>query len=95
MNNPKTLNEMIAHVKEHNGWTMFPPDLDALGDREDIAKQIAEASDTVLEWNYGGSPRFMPKNEERCALIRRSWAALGLDINAYARNGNLVKMFGE
>lgn len=93
MNSPKTLDEMIVHVKEHNGWTMFPPDLDALGDREEIATHIAEASDTVLEWNCGGSPRFMPKSKEQCDSIRRSWAAVGLDINAYDRDGNLVQSY--
>ena len=79
MNDTTTLEGMIAQVIKYPGWTMYPPHLDALGDRVEIAKQVAEATGTVLEWNEGGSPRFMPKDPTEQAKIRASWDSIGLD----------------
>jgi hypothetical protein len=60
---------------------MYPPHVDALGDRVEVAKKIAEASGLVLEWNEGGSPRFMPKDEALAELIRVGWRNINLDVD--------------
>jgi len=78
--NPHTLEGMIARVNRLPGWTLFPPHLDALGDRVEIAKQIAEATGTALEWSEGGSPRFMPKDETLAEVIRAGWRNINLDV---------------
>jgi len=81
--NPWTLEGMIARVNRIPGWTMYPPHLDALGDRVEIAKQIAEATGTALEWSEGGSPRFMPKDEILAEVIRAGWRNCDLDVKDY------------
>lgn len=85
--NPYTLEGMIARVKLLPGVTLYPPHLDALGDREEVAIKIAEATGTILEWNEGGSPRFMPADEDMAGEIRNRWRACGLDTTTYAPPG--------
>jgi hypothetical protein len=84
VNDTTTLEGMIAQVKLIPGWTMYPPHMDALGDRVDIARQVAEATGTVVEWTEGGSPRFMPKDEALAELIRVGWRRIDLDVESYA-----------
>jgi hypothetical protein len=81
--NPKTLEDMIAHVKKYPGWTMYPPDIDAIGNRVEIAKEIAAATGTILEWNASGSPRFMPIDYRQRMDIKAGWESCDLDSKDY------------
>jgi hypothetical protein len=81
--NPKTLEDMIAHVKKYPGWTMYPPDIDAIGNRVEVAKKIAKETGTILEWDVFGSPRFMPTDYRQRMDIKAGWERCDLDSKDY------------
>lgn len=81
MTEPLTFDDMVAQVRRLPGWTLYPPYVDAIGDRVEVSKRIAEASGTKLEWSEGGSPRFMPTDKAEADKIRLIWLGAGIDCS--------------
>lgn len=78
-----TIQEITEKIKKYPGYTIFSGWIEMHGDLLDGAQKIAVETGTSLEWNAGGSPRFMPKDYTEAENIRKEWLACGLDVADY------------
>jgi hypothetical protein len=88
-----TVDDLIAQVRRCPGITLDPQILEKTLNLTDFTlpqlhAYIAKMSDTDLEFNGGGSPRFMPKDPVEVQDIRDLWDRCGLDSKAYGPEGN-------
>ena len=56
---------------------------------DDPAQYIAAETNTSLEYDEQGNPRFMPKDSVEAEKIRASFRAKGLDDRPFDRHGNM------
>ncbi len=73
-----TIDEMIEVVRKHPGWTL--PGWEMTPEKIEYVRM---ATGTVVEYNEGGSPRFMPADEYEAEVIRQGWRNAGLDVTDY------------
>lgn len=86
-----TYEEMVAKIRKIPGLTLNPAEVEKIGPLEETAKQIAQETDTDLEWSNSHSPRFMPKDKKTVAEIRTLWRRFGIDPEPYNFNGDRIE----
>jgi hypothetical protein len=87
-----TVDNLIAQIRRCPGLTLDPQILDETVKQTDFTipelhAYIAKMSETDLEFNEYGSPRFMPRDAEEVKEIRELWDRCGLDSKAYGPGG--------
>lgn len=82
--------DMIQTVEENPGLTVSKLEMEKVWPRSGVkeaAEYIAMETNTDLEWDQYGNPRFMPKDQARVLEIRGGWSESGLDPNGYDIDG--------